>query len=315
MINKWQLGFLLVLLLASLGAIAGLALFDEQAPERPDPTESLLLSDESEDPAAVPAGGAAEPDYESDRDRAPEVKDPRPRLYLVLDDAGQAMEEFRRFSAFPGSFTVAVLPFLPYSEQIVRAASAMGHEAILHQPMEAYNGEDPGPGAIFLHNTDDEIRTILRENLERYPHLVGVNNHMGSRATSDERVMETVLAVVRDEGLFFLDSRTTHTSVAPILAARAGMPVLSRHFFLDHERSVTAINEQLDQALAHARRHGFAIMIGHVTVPETADILLERYGEIEQAGFEFLPLSHAPAAGDVEQLVTMHRGIDADSGY
>lgn len=276
-----------------------------ETPGSPEQAEPATLRDHPKEPEAPePLEPPKAPDPPVERHRVSAgMEHLAPRLYLVLDDAGLSLDELRRFAPFPETLTLAVLPHLPFSSDAVHLARAAGHEVILHQPMEAINGEDPGPGAIFTHFEDREIRAILEENLQRYPDVAGVNNHMGSRATSDERVMEIVLETVEQSGRYFLDSRTIHTSVVPIVAARLGIPVLERHVFLDHERTREYIRGQLDYALTLARRHGFAIMIGHVTVPETAEVLLERAPAIVAAGFRFLPLSAALKYGDLARIM------------
>lgn len=212
-------------------------------------------------------------------------------LYLVLDDAGHDLDHLRRFMRFPGAFTLAVLPHLPDSHRAARMAVAMGHEVILHQPMEAMGGADPGPGAVLTVHDDASIRATVRRNLSSVPGIVGFNNHMGSKATSDPRVMQAVLGAVSGTNVFFLDSRTIHTSVAAATARELGIPVVERDVFLDNVRTHEAIREQLAQGLARARERGSAVLIGHVTSAELADVLLEDYEEITAAGFRFLPLS------------------------
>lgn len=213
------------------------------------------------------------------------------RLYLVLDDAGHDLDQLRMFTSFPGTFTVAVLPGLEYSREATRMVIALGHEAILHQPMEALGGNDPGPGAIFTDQSSSEIRRVLISNLATLPGVIGVNNHMGSRATADQRVMEVVAETIGRYRLFFLDSRTTHLSVAADQSRASGLAAVERDVFLDNVRDETAISRQIDQGLAIAARQGHAVMIGHVTSPELARVLTNRYAEIAAAGYAFLPLS------------------------
>lgn len=278
------------------------------APDHEPPTRSL--------PDHTTPTHAPEPRPDHDADGTPISAQPEftgPRLYLVLDDAGQSLDEFARFSAFEEVATIAVLPHAPAGRAVTEAARAAGHDVILHQPMEAINGENPGPGALFTHHGEVEIREILEDNLRRYPEVVGVNNHMGSRVTADERIMETVLQVLREEILFFLDSRTTHLSVVPKVAGRLGISVLSRNVFLDHNRSREEILSQLDHALEIAREQGFVIMIGHITVPETVAVLLERQREIVAAGYHFFPLAHAYENGDIHRYEKGQH--DADVGH
>jgi len=192
---------------------------------------------------------------------------------------------------FQGIFTVAVLPGLAFSRESAQMVLALGHEAILHQPMEAVGGNDPGPGAILVSQSDREIRRTLTSNLAMMPGVVGVNNHMGSLATSDSRVMQTVGSTLHRHRLFFLDSRTTHLSVAATTVRTAGVPTAQRDVFLDNVRETEAISAQLDQSLAIADEQGHAVMIGHVTSPELARVLIDRYAELVAAGYRFRPLS------------------------
>ncbi|MFP4153973.1 MAG: divergent polysaccharide deacetylase family protein [Alkalispirochaeta sp.] len=218
-----------------------------------------------------------------------------PRIYLILDDGGHRVDDLRAFTPFPGVFTIAVLPYLEHSRDVARMTVALGHELILHQPMEALGGNDPGPGAIFTTYDNPRIRRVLRENLRQFPDAIGVNNHMGSKATGDERVMAEVASVLANRRLFFLDSRTIHTSVADTVAVAAGLPELRRDVFLDNVRTDEAISEQIDEGLAIAREKGYAVLIGHVTSPELARVLTDRYDEITAAGYIFAPLSELVA--------------------
>lgn len=216
-------------------------------------------------------------------------------LYLILDDGGHTLEDLRAFMGFDGVFTLAVLPRLEYSQEAARMAVALGHELILHQPMEPLGETDPGPGAIYTWDSPFRVRAVLRRNLAMFPDAIGVNNHMGSKATSDSAVMDTVVGVLAHRNLFFLDSRTIHTSIAEAAAGRAGLPALRRDVFLDNVRTAEAINAQIDEALAIAESRGSAVMIGHVTSHELARVLIDRYDEIIAAGYQFLPISHLAA--------------------
>ena len=224
-------------------------------------------------------------------------------LYLVLDDAGHTLEDLRRFFPFSGTFTVAVLPGLADSVESARVSRALGHQVILHQPMEPLSDLDPGPGAIYLGDSEEVVRQVLARNLASLGPVAGVNNHMGSRVTADPETMRTVLRFLQEQQVFFLDSRTTPESVVEEVARELDIPVLVRHVFLDNHRTREAIRDQLLIALDIARNNGEVLMIGHVTSPELAEVLLEMEGEIIRQGFSFRPLTEA----------LQRRGADADS--
>ena len=68
---------------------------------------------------------------------------------------------------------------------------------------------------------------------------------MGSRATADSRVMEAVLATLRERQLFFLDSRTTPETIGYALARGMGVPTARRDLFIDPVDDRDAIEARL----------------------------------------------------------------------
>jgi hypothetical protein len=202
----------------------------------------------------------------------------RGRLAILLDDAGQSMDSVSAVAGLPTEVGVAVLPFLPHSAEIAETMHASGHEVWLHLPMEpeGYPASNPGPGAVFVGMADAEIRAAVHAAINNVPHAVGVNNHMGSRASANLRVMTWVMQELKARGLAFIDSRTTRGTVAEDAARALGVPAGRRHVFLDNTRSVAAIRGQLDEAVERCRLDGATIAIGHleaVTVQTLAEEL------------------------------------------
>lgn len=193
-------------------------------------------------------------------------------LLIIIDDLGNNRELGERTLALPGPITVAVLPHTPYARPLAEQAHALGHGVMLHAPMENGSGAALGPGALHTHMPSTELQRILQDSLDAVPHAAGVNNHMGSHFTRHENAMRAVLAVVHQHGLFFVDSLTHADSIAARLAREQGIPTLVRHVFLDHDRSQEAIEAQFQRALERAKRHGYAVLIGH-PYPETLDVL------------------------------------------
>jgi hypothetical protein len=157
--------------------------------------------------------------------------------------------------------------------------------------MEPSGEANPGAGAIFTSQTDEEIAYLLQKHVETLPGIIGVNNHMGSLATADPRVMGVVMSTLAERGLFFLDSRTTAESVARHAAEARGVPFAERSVFLDNERSGDAVAVQLDEAAALAEEEGYAVAIGHVTSDVVATVVAQRREEYRRRGIAFYPLS------------------------
>jgi len=133
----------------------------------------------------------------------------------------------------------------------------------------------------------DQVASALAGMLDAVPHVVGVNNHQGSRATADPALMDTLMPLLRDRGLFFIDSRTTAATVAYDAAERSGVPAASRKVFLDDTVTRDAILAQLELAARDARRDGSAIAIGHPH-PATIAALAEGVPRLESSGIRLV---------------------------
>ena len=213
--------------------------------------------------------------------------DARGRLAILLDDAGQTTDLVARATGLPDEVGIAVLPFLPKSSETASAFDRAGHEVWLHLPMEANGGENPGPGAVKVDMTPTEVRIAVHSALTSVPHAVGVNNHMGSRATADLRTMTWVMQELSVRDVAFLDSRTTIRTVAEDAARAQGVPTGRRHVFLDNERTRAAVMTQLEEAVYRARADGQAIAIGHLN-PVTVGVLEDQLPGLSRRGVDLV---------------------------
>jgi polysaccharide deacetylase 2 family uncharacterized protein YibQ len=233
-------------------------------------------------PASVPAAAIPEPP-------------PKPKnqgtLVFIIDDAGNNLQELEPFLRFPGPLTIAVLPGLPHSAEAARRIRAAGKEVFLHQPMEAIGGQAPGPGAIYTGMTAAEIETLLRRNAAEIGPIAGMNNHQGSKITTDQQIMETVLAFCRDQGISFLDSRTTAETAVPAAARNLGVKIGERNIFIDNEQTRASMNHYIESGLTVASQKGSAVMIGHTWSPELAPLLADLYQNLTTQGYTFATAS------------------------
>jgi hypothetical protein len=130
----------------------------------------------------------------------------------------------------------------------------------------------------------------MEENISDTPYALGVNNHMGSRFTSCYSEMSDALSVVRDKGLFFIDSLTTNRSAGYHTAKMFHMPAARRNMFLDIVPEEEAILEQLHRLKRRALRYGHAIGIGH-PYPVTAWTLQCFILDLERSGISLVNVS------------------------
>jgi polysaccharide deacetylase 2 family uncharacterized protein YibQ len=157
--------------------------------------------------------------------------------------------------------------------------------------MEALGGQDPGPGAVYTGMDAGEIRRVIEKNLVEIGPVAGMNNHQGSKVTMDREAMETVLALCRERGIYFLDSRTTAETTAPEAARRLGMKIGERDVFIDNVQDRASFKKYVNDGLRKAERKGTAVMIGHTWSGELAATLMELYSEIIAQGYSLTTAS------------------------
>lgn len=231
------------------------------------------------------------PETSQDDDWVPAGEE-TPRVAIVIDDVGFEEGPALDMASLGLPLTFAVLPYQRHTRSLASRLRASGREVILHLPMEpqAYPALNPGQGAISEEMQPAEIAATVRRALDEVPEAVGVNNHMGSRVTVDPVAMRAVLGVIRERGLYFLDSRTTSDTIAYDMARDMGIPALERSVFLDDRREESYIEGQVRELLRKAREQGAAVGIGHAN-RVTAAALRGCAGLLRSAEIQIVPAS------------------------
>lgn len=215
----------------------------------------------------------------------------KPEVAIIIDDTGYApkIDEFLRLDC---PLAIAVLPHQAYSRQTAQQARQANKEVMLHMPMEPneYPERNPGKGAVLSEMSKTEIRDTLKAALSGIPFVVGVNNHMGSRATEDERIMSVIMDELRRKNLYFIDSVTSSKSVGYSLARQNKVKTEKRQVFLDNSEDEAAIKAQLKLLVEIAKSRGSAIGIGHVQNPNTARVLRDMLPQLKEE-VEIVPVS------------------------
>ena len=216
----------------------------------------------------------------------------QPRIAIIIDDLGYQLEAGRRAIMLPGPVAFAILPGTPHSRRLAQFANDRGKDVLLHLPLEAVNYHGPAePGGMTLDMTHKAFSITFAEAMETVPYAVGVSSHRGSLLTRHPGHMAWLMQEIGErDNLFFIDSYTTHESVALTAAAEAGINATRRDVFLDHERSAEAIARELERLRKVARRKGQAVAIGH-PFPETLELLERELPALKEEGFELVTIS------------------------
>lgn len=214
-----------------------------------------------------------------------------PVIAIVIDDAGLDQPRTARTIGLPGPVTISYLPYARDLQRQVNDARGRGHEVMLHMPMEPSSAlVDPGPHALRTGFDRDKILGEMTWMLDRFDGYVGVNNHMGSKFTSDPERMQIVMEVMKSRGLLFLDSKTSAKSVGFSMARQYDVPALERDVFIDDADDATKIAEMLARTEKVAIRQGFAIAIGHPR-DLTLEALQKWIPAIQAKGFVLVPVT------------------------
>ena len=219
------------------------------------------------------------------------ARDGGPQLAVIIDDLGDNRPLGQRAVDLPAVLTCSILPHTPFARYLAERAHSTGKEVMLHQPMAAVNHTAMGPGGLGLSMTETAFLTTLRHNLASVPHVKGINNHMGSLLTRHPGHMTWLMRELARRGnLYFVDSLTTAQSIAIQIADEQGLLRAERNIFLDSERHIAAIAQQMQKAVLIANKFGSAITIGH-PYPETLAFLEETLPHLQQQGIKLVKVS------------------------
>ncbi|WP_457596212.1 divergent polysaccharide deacetylase family protein [Hydrogenimonas sp.] len=185
----------------------------------------------------------------------------KPKLVIIIDDVAYA-SQVRAIRRLPWHITPSIFPPTSRHPDTPRIASKLKHYMI-HLPMEAMRYNNPEEETLTVSDSAEKIDRRLAQIRRWFPTAHFINNHTGSRFTSDMAAMKRFYPAARRYGFVFVDSRTTPKTVVPRLCETAGRPYIARDIFLDNRADTAYIQNQLKKAVKLAKAHGYAIAIGH----------------------------------------------------
>ena len=204
------------------------------------------------------------------------------RIAIVIDDFGYSRGKVvRSLIDIELPITLSIIPTLPHTRHCLERAAEVKKLAILHLPMEA-KAFTSDVRAVTTTMTDAVIDSLVTFYVSQMPGIAGVNNHLGSVATQDERVMTAVLDVLKPRGLFYFDSLTSSKSIAYNTARRLGVRTARNDLFIDADTKDSEVVEaRLERLIDIAHKRGYAIGIGHPTrwTLEALEAFAERLGD------------------------------------
>ncbi len=209
---------------------------------------------------------------------------------LIIDDLGYSADKGQRALALNAAVTYSILPATPHARELAEQAATRNKEVILHLPMQGSHGHMNEPGSLTHNMPEPLFRSTVRKYIDSLPNIVGVNNHMGSLITPLNPQMEWLMHELSQHSLYFVDSRTTHLTVAPDAADKFAVPFSQRDVFLDNQQDSAAIKAAFERFIKLTKRRNGAIAIAH---PHTITLntLEKLLPTLAQHGIKLVPVS------------------------
>ena len=209
-------------------------------------------------------------------------------IVLVIDDFGYRNDNISDgFLNLSIPITCAIIPGHTASKKFAEKAVSYGKEVIIHMPMESENyspGEDEYK--LLTSMTSELLENKLIQAFESLPEAIGMNNHQGSKATSDSKTMTVLASVLKDRGKYFIDSRTSSLTIGEKTMVSFGVPTARRNIFLDNNNDLDRIEEQMNKLANSAKKNGVAVGLGHAR-KNTLSVIEKVVPDLLDKGFVF----------------------------
>ena len=209
-------------------------------------------------------------------------------IVLVIDDFGYRNDNISDgFLNLSIPITCAIIPGHTASKKFAEKAVSYGKEVIIHMPMESENyspGEDEYK--LLTSMTSELLENKLIQAFESLPEAIGMNNHQGSKATSDSKTMTVLASVLKDRGKYFIDSRTSSLTIGEKTMISFGVPTARRNIFLDNNNDLDKIEEQMNKLANSAKKNGVAVGLGHAR-KNTLSVIEKIVPDLLDKGFVF----------------------------
>ena len=201
------------------------------------------------------------------------------KLAIILDDVSVKSQ----VNAIKKLNLPLTMSFLPPSKNRPNSAKLAQKEDfyMVHLPMEAMSFTKEEPFTLRVDDSQEKISNRITKLKKLFPKVRYINNHTGSKFTSNERAVNKLIYELKKRNISFIDSRTIAATKVPKVMSNYGLKYVGRDVFLDHHSDKAYVKGQIKQAIKIAKKHGSAIAIGHphkntlLAIKESKSILKE----------------------------------------
>jgi len=191
----------------------------------------------------------------------------RGKVVIIMDDISHRWQ-LNKLKALPFKVTPSIFPPSKMNMQSHLLARGLKH-FMVHLPLESSSKQmNSMYKTLSSSSSQKEINARIAEIRRLFPNAKYINNHTGSRFTSNYRASKRLFRGLIKYGFIFVDSRTSKNTQIPKIAKEFRQKYIKSNLFIDNRININAISKEIRKALAIARRKGFVVMIGHPH-PET----------------------------------------------
>lgn len=185
----------------------------------------------------------------------------KPKLAIIIDDIS-TFHQAKKIKSLNLNITPSIFPPNDNYPNSARVANEFEFYMI-HLPLEAMNYQAQEKNTLKVGDSSDKIESEISKIRSNFPKVIYINNHTGSKFTSDYDSLKKLFIAFKKHNMIFIDSYTTKDSKAKILSSEFGNKYLRRDVFIDNTKDEKAIINKLKEAIKIAQKSGFAIAIGH----------------------------------------------------
>ncbi|MGE5340583.1 MAG: divergent polysaccharide deacetylase family protein [Candidatus Omnitrophota bacterium] len=261
--------------------------FKKSAAATEPPTEPRPVVPEEKDETEAKPAESGSPQPEEPR---PPVSGRTPKIAFIIDDMGVYDTNADDLKRLGIPITASVLPDSRRAHEVVHELEADGLKALIHLPMQPENSNGKRYNAdevITMNATDDQIRSLILKAKKVVTSATGLNNHEGSRVTADRPLMTRILKIIKEQNLFFIDSRTSGHTIGYELAKTMHVRATHKDIFIDHIPGYANAMAQIRKLVQMAQQNGKAIAIGH-PFPTTLQAIHDSIDDIKSKGIEIV---------------------------
>ncbi|WP_269492374.1 divergent polysaccharide deacetylase family protein [Campylobacter ureolyticus] len=189
------------------------------------------------------------------------IRNEIPKLAIIIDDVA-SYEHINEIKKINLKLTPSLMPAskdFPNTPKIAKNLEFY----MIHLPLEALNYNSNSIKTLKVNDSFEEISKEIYKIRKDFPNAKFINNHTGSKFTSNKKAVQKLLDVLDEYGFIFVDSKTISNSKVEEVLKSKNQKYIFRDVFLDNTQNLKDIENELKKAVKISKKRGFAIAIGH----------------------------------------------------